>query len=457
MRQQYDANNNLNQAAGAILNAQTGSSVTLIANTISQEGRAFELKSRDITIHASTSANVFDSRNGDVNLSPSASGNGDLTIVSKGNLTASSAAAINGNIQLSSKSGSVTIEKGLLVADMDIAIFCQSNNTLTLSPGATIRGGGNVIIFFGSSRVQAQKGTQLAGTYSHSTFPQLNNLAISPQDARVFLGSPALINASTFAQNGIALTNTIGVTNGASVFVNPGTLGGQINFSGNVSIEAGLAELPNSELERTSAVSDIRPVAFTEIVSAKSPIKFAHNSSYNIWSDLNADLFSSNQKETGLTLYRGEILMECLEPVVVTLGSNLFVRCKRGSIIHVENRAGKVSIRCMWNACRRAPEVLAGGNSFELCLGQELSVSWPGDKSNCEFPVRRIKTANFGSGLILRTAEFSIPALLSANLLFSSVYSSKATHTIQARLLKIAACLALVTSDHGVYTNAGSH
>ncbi|MBI4533920.1 MAG: hypothetical protein HY711_08215, partial [Candidatus Melainabacteria bacterium] len=164
------------------------------------------------------------------------------------------------------------------------------------------------------------------------------------------------------------------------------------------------------------------------------------------------------EKPNTITLKHGEIFVTASQPVVVkSAGHNVYV--KPGAMALVSNENGMLKLRNIWEGAANSVHVQIGSKFVSASVGQELIVG-TNDHSlgkllkGDAIGRRRIRSFDVPGGHTLTRSEVSLVSLAQSSHLLSRVLKSpnEGDRAIANKLLKMAACLSLITAGHGAYS-----
>jgi hypothetical protein len=158
-----------------------------------------------------------------------------------------------------------------------------------------------------------------------------------------------------------------------------------------------------------------------------------------------------------ITLFYGDLLLATRDPYLVRVGSAR-VLIQSNSICLISKRGQSIKIRNLSDQDINSTFVIVGDTWYPLSLGeefvyaansQELSRSVIEDKTNR----RQLKMIDIPGGESILRCDCSIVSVMSRTSIIRDLQDSKvlADRQLFERLLKVAACLSIVTSSHGNY------
>lgn len=155
----------------------------------------------------------------------------------------------------------------------------------------------------------------------------------------------------------------------------------------------------------------------------------------------------------------GEMLISAQRPMVITSGGHK-VRLQRGSVALINRENGVLKVRNVYEKAAHSIQVDTGLEYVKVAAGGEVMVS--GDKATLVSGVqkdkigrRNVQQLKTASGHHVMKSEVSILSLSSKNATMRQLMrsSDKQDRILSNNLMKMAACLMLVTSSHGAYAS----
>lgn len=168
-------------------------------------------------------------------------------------------------------------------------------------------------------------------------------------------------------------------------------------------------------------------------------------------------------KGGGIELKSGEIVLEATRPTAIKVNEHI-VHMKGGAVALVSIHKGVTRIS---NLCENKAEsiqvrVANSNRSIPLSAGQESLISHNADQltdfvANDNLGHRRTKHIDTKTGHKILKSEVSLISAMQQHQLLSDIMASDndSDNRLESRLVKMAACLMVVTNNHGLYAQGG--
>ncbi len=164
-----------------------------------------------------------------------------------------------------------------------------------------------------------------------------------------------------------------------------------------------------------------------------------------------------------LTVRDGEALIIASKPTHVKI-ADAIVTVNPGAIALVSKDDRVVKVRSLYERWTGTIQVFLGKRESKLNAGQELMLGPEGDSvlrsmSQDKVGRRRVKNVDLVSGDSIIRSEVSLVSLFGRNTLMKQIHASKNVddQDIKEKIVKMAACLSVVTSSHGPFTSTPSN
>ena len=241
-----------------------------------------------------------------------------------------------------------------------------------------------------------------------------------------------------------------------------------------------LAPLKTAEAERQSARAVLPSAAADKVHQDKVSRTRDHESVDSGRSDKTALVFNQQEhriigpnllikcsdnaslrvEKNGLLVLReGDIVVDTKKPFLIKAGSSR-VLLKNSSTILVSVNDGNVKVRNLQEQHACSTQVFFGLRRFELRAGEELVSARSFDQlgalaSSDGVKRRQIHTFDLDDGTNILCDEFSAVNVIKKTPVLKSLISSSNRYDEKAygKVMKMAACLAIVTAGHGQYTS----
>lgn len=164
----------------------------------------------------------------------------------------------------------------------------------------------------------------------------------------------------------------------------------------------------------------------------------------------------SQDEQGGISLASGDMLVTAYDRTCLEFGGcRILLEPDTIALISKEN--GVLKIRNLHDAGRKSLSCDVDGKCLAIAPGQELLLSHDDFGKVHDSVGRRLVQEIELDGWKARTSEVSLVSLVAQEALLGKVMQSKHDYhkIIQDKIMKTAACLTVVTSDHGPYHSAG--
>jgi hypothetical protein len=203
----------------------------------------------------------------------------------------------------------------------------------------------------------------------------------------------------------------------------------------------------------------LRPTAFSTTTGATASVSGNLSSISTGTATLMHNGAEFNLAGNKLVLKRGEVLVNAVKTTLLNVsGSTVIIEAGAMALISRDNLLTKV--RNVWESRAGSVRHIVGTQKIEVCAGQESVVSRDQAALNAVFKHdsvgrRRVRILD-SEGNKISTAEISIISLMTSSPVLSKIALTKDDQNLALtrKMLKMAACIQLVTASHGTYAGA---